>query len=400
MDTIKKYINYISTISNGQLLFRVAVFFWSLIVYSAALVVEYMTNTFQIGSLIYSIVVAIPIHILLFSYSNYFTKTNRVWIYFVLQGGLIFFSAFLIPRGMPAVLIGMLPILVFQSIVIFHNKGKVFLVFTIIYCLYCLAMGLSYGGQSLPMFIIIFLFVMTVVNFYSVIYNRQVHAKERTEYYLHELEKAYKQVEQLTISNERQRMARDLHDTLAQGLAGIIMQLDAVDVHLQNGNVEKSRDIIKKSMVHARETLKDARSAIDHLRVESLEEKNFKSEVLKKIKAFTDTTSVPVVVNMEAIQELSLLKMEHCLYILGECLANIAKHANAKKVSVTILKVNHRVVIEIEDNGVGFNPDALRKNSGKYGLFGLKERTGLIEGKIFIHSIPGEGTKVNVMVPI
>lgn len=71
------------------------------------------------------------------------------------------------------------------------------------------------------------------------------------EYYVRELEAAQLKVEELTLANERHRIARDLHDTLAQGLAGLIMQLEAVDAHLQNENYTRSKEIIKQSMIRA-----------------------------------------------------------------------------------------------------------------------------------------------------
>src|SRR5512141_2059623 len=77
------------------------------------------------------------------------------------------------------------------------------------------------------------------------------------------------QVEDLTIANERQRIARELHDTLSQGLAGLILQLEAADAHLSNKNSEQAQTIVTNAMAQARVTLADARHAIDDLRQSS-----------------------------------------------------------------------------------------------------------------------------------
>ena len=120
----------------------------------------------------------------------------------------------------------------------------------------------------------VIIFVVTYVT----LYRRQTDARERAQTLAEELEKANQQlnqyaarVEDLTITNERQRMARELHDTLSQGLTGIILQLEAIDVHLTNGGIEKAQSIVNHAMQQARATLSDARNAIDDLRSESPE---------------------------------------------------------------------------------------------------------------------------------
>jgi two-component system, NarL family, sensor histidine kinase YdfH len=241
---------------------------------------------------------------------------------------------------------------------------------------------------------------MTIVIFYSVIYNRQVNARLRMEYYLKELESAHRKVEELTLVNERQRMARDLHDTLAQGVAGLIMQLEAVDSHLEKGNIDRSREIIQKSMERARATLSDARKAIDNLRIKTVEEINFYYEALEQIKRFKDETTINVNYHIEPTLQVSSLITEHSLYIISECLTNIAKHSQAENVIINIIEINNQLRIEIEDNGIGFDFHLLGKHKGKYGLLGLKERARIIGGKINIQSDFQMGTKIIIDVPI
>lgn len=119
-------------------------------------------------------------------------------------------------------LVGLLPLLIAQSIISFKKKIQVVLVFTLLYSQYCVAILLNYGTGEMALFIFIFFLIVIIVLFYYSIYSGQVNARKRTQYYLAELEAAHLKLEKLTLANERQRMARDLHDTLAQGLAGLI----------------------------------------------------------------------------------------------------------------------------------------------------------------------------------
>lgn len=105
--------------------------------------------------------------------------------------------------------------------------------------------------------------------------------------YLTDLKESHRKVEELTIANERQRMARDLHDTLAQGVAGLLLQLGAADAHLVNGNTVRSQQIIQKAMDSARKTLKDARGAIDDLRYTSNQNINFNDDIQIEVNRFT-----------------------------------------------------------------------------------------------------------------
>lgn len=395
----QKNNEYIQSSSESDVLVisRIPISLWVTFVYAGAMVMQYLSKPLLIQSIFFTIL--ITLHNLLSWYSNYFTK-ERNWIYFFVQGGLVFGGAFLLPEGSPVILLGLLPILISQSITKFGNRLKVFIIFIIFYGLYCFAIGIIYGLEGLPIFIPILFLIMTIVIFYSVIYNRQVNARLRMEYYLKELESAHRKVEELTLLNERQRMARDLHDTLAQGVAGLIMQLEAVDSHLEKGNMNRSREIIQKSMERARATLSDARKAIDNLRIKAVEETNFYYEALAQIKRFKDETLINVDYHIEPTLQVSSLITEHSLYIISECLTNIAKHSQAENVIINIIEINNQLRIEIEDNGIGFDFHLLGKHKGKYGLLGLKERARIIGGKIYIQSDFQMGTKIIIDVPI
>lgn len=392
-----KYHNSFENIADILQGSRLPITLWIGFVYIGTIVLQYLARPLFLESIIFTFVVVV--HNSLYWFSSILTDKQSGY-YFLLQGVLIFISAFLMPQGSPVILIGLLPILIAQSITIFQNKLKVFLFFIIFYGLYCVAIGINYGPQELVIFIPILFFILTIVIFYSVIYNRQVNARMRMEYYLHELEAAHKEVEKLTLANERQRMARDLHDTLAQGLAGIIMQLEAIQAHLQKGNSVRSQEIIEGSMQQARETLRDARTAIDNLREKSSERIDFSSAILNKVKKFEETTFMKIEHKIDYFPHISNLVMEHSLYIISECLSNAVKHSQAEKVSIRVKHLKHEMFIEIEDNGIGFAANRIETHFGKYGLLGLNERVRLLGGKISINSIVGTGTKLSITIPI
>lgn len=371
--------------------------FWILLVYVGALILQNIQQPTFISSLIFSLIIAV--HVVLYFFTNS-SSLGKSWYYFFAQASLLFISAFILPKGSPVVLIGLLPVLIAQSIIILNSKLKAIIFFIVSYGLYCIAMAINYGATELPIFIPIFFVILLIVIVYTVSYNRQVRARERMEFYLQQLEIAYQKVEELTLSNERQRMARDLHDTLAQGLAGLIMQLEAVSVHIRNGNVSRSNEIIHYSMQQARETLKDARTVIDNLRTGALVDTDFHRSVLEEIKKFEEITGVHVEKEINQVYFLSNLSMEYGIYIIRESLNNIMKHSKANKVRIKIKSKDGQLYMEVTDNGIGFSTKNIGKQTGKYGLIGLQERVRLVGGKITIESILGEGTKLVIKVPI
>ncbi|MNE91366.1 Sensor histidine kinase LiaS [compost metagenome] len=91
--------------------------------------------------------------------------------------------------------------------------------------------------------------------------------------------------------------------------------------------------------------------------------------------------------------------MEHSLHIIKECLTNIARHAKADKVYLSVSSQDNNLIVEIIDNGIGFRTDDIGKDAGHYGLLGLKERIRLISGEVYMSST-SEGTAIKFKVPL
>lgn len=375
---------------------RKFIMLWITLVYIASMLLGFHNNLFSIDSLFFTIVIVIHT---IFHWCASSLKRNQLLYFFFIQLFIVFFAAFIVPNGFIAVFVGLTPILIAQSLYVYNKIFKVIAVFTIMYAIFCVAISINYGVNKLSILISMFLLVLAIIIPFSYINKQQFDARNRIQRYIQELESAYMRVEELTLANERQRMARDLHDTLAQGLASLIMQLEAIDAHMQRGNTKRSQEIIKQTMVRARKTLHDARLVIDDLRYTT---NSFNKAVEEEIQRFSEATSIHVRFNIQSPPHISSLVKEHCLYLISECLTNIAKHSQATDVNITVDYMDDLEIltIEIEDNGIGFDTGYIGKNPGHYGLIGLNERVRLIEGKIQIVSEKMKGTKVYIQVPM
>jgi NarL family two-component system sensor histidine kinase YdfH len=238
---------------------------------------------------------------------------------------------------------------------------------------------------------------------YVLLYTRQAGAREEAQKLAKELEIANQQlsqyadqVEDLTIANERQRMARELHDTLSQGLTGIILQLEAVEAHLANNNTEKAQTIVSNAMVQARATLADARNAIDDLRNSALDDLN--TALRLEISRFTNATDIPCQLQSGVLPQLPKNVTDTLVRSVAEALTNIARHAHARQVIVQITADEQNMVVTIKDDGQGFDPYTIP--AGHYGLLGIRERMRLISAECVLESEKGKGTTLMMQVPL
>jgi NarL family two-component system sensor histidine kinase YdfH len=242
------------------------------------------------------------------------------------------------------------------------------------------------------------------VSMYVTLYTRQAEAREQAQTLASELEKANQQlteyaarVEDLTIVNERQRMARELHDTLSQGLAGLILQLEAVDAHLTNNHTAKAQAIVGNAMEQARVTLADARRVIDDLRQPSLDDLD--SALRLEISRFSTATGIPIHFHFHSdpTPPLPDSTKETLVRALAESLTNIANHAKAQTVDVNLNVKDKNILLTVKDDGIGF--DASSIPSGHYGILGIKERVRLVNGSFEIQSENGNGTTLKIEIP-
>lgn len=232
---------------------------------------------------------------------------------------------------------------------------------------------------------------------FMVVLNQQLAEREKAIDLAESLESANAKlaasaakIESLTLQNERQRMARELHDTLAQGVAGLVLQLEAVKAHLAAERTERALTIIEQAIVRARSTLAESRAVIDDLRAAPA---NLSDAAHEKVERFIQATGIPCEEDISVkAHELPLEVTTHALSILGEALANVARHAQAAKANVRFVVQERTLELEVCDDGKGF--DANQEAGGRYGLLGMRERARLTGGQLTIESRPSDGTRV------
>jgi len=198
---------------------------------------------------------------------------------------------------------------------------------------------------------------------------------------------------------ERNRISRDIHDTLSQNLAGIALQLDAV--HMQLPDIESDlRRRLDEACNLTRYSLAEARRAIADLRSDDLECPELSAalpEIAQRV-AVTLQTRVRVIGDP---RKLNPAVERNLLRIFQEALTNAVKHAHARTVDVELNYGSESVALRVHDDGDGFDLQSLSNTgSGHYGLIGMRERAERIGGRLSLHSRPGEGTELLVEVPI
>ncbi len=250
----------------------------------------------------------------------------------------------------------------------------------------------------------VFLFVAGVGSF-VVLYIQRAQAHERSQALLHDLEGAHAQlaasaarIEELTLLAERRRMARELHDTVAQGLAGVIMQLEAADGRLADQHPARAREIVQQAMVRARAVFTAARCAIEGLRDEAVAPADLLGAAQEEIARFAAATGGVCESELTALAQLPAPLHDPILRVIGEGLMNVARHAGPSHVWVRATRHDRTLEVEVRDDGAGFDPSAVAAR-GHYGLVGLHERARLAGGVLEVASTPGQGTALRLALP-
>ncbi len=233
---------------------------------------------------------------------------------------------------------------------------------------------------------------------FMIVLNQQFAEREKAEELAERLETANAQlaanavkIESLTLQSERQRMARELHDTLAQGVAGLVLQLEAVKAHLASNRLDRASAIVEQALTRARGTLSESRAAIDNLRSAP---GDLAETVREKVDRFTQGTGIPCELELFVEEnELPPAVSDHGLSILSEALANVMKHAQASKVNVRFRVYKDEMELAVCDDGKGFDHHQ-ENGDGHYGLLGMRERARLTGGELTIESNAGQGTMV------
>ena len=250
-------------------------------------------------------------------------------------------------------------------------------------------------------------FPLVLGSYLACLLQQEQGSHKRTKDLLHQLDIAHAQlstyalrVEELTMITERQRIARDLHDTLVQGVAGLVMQLNVVQAHLQHQRAERAQEILEQVIEAARDTLADARCAIGELRTTSIRPENLVEVVQEEISRFYAATQVACYIDLALLTRTPSPFCEHVLRAITEGLTNVARHAQAHTVWIHATQCNEVLTVEVRDDGIGFDSTITEMQVGRYGLVGMRERAKLIGGGLEIESASCTGTTLRLRIPI
>ncbi|PRP55260.1 sensor histidine kinase [Bacillus halotolerans] len=378
----------------NMLALRVPGLAFILMIYIASIVLQFFIGSWPILLLqVFTVLTAI---FALLHWHSYRWVKKRVILYFVLQGLITFTMANIMTGFLVLIIIGLYAFLIGQIAGI-ADRRRTFLILYLLLLLSINATHQIHKGEYLH-FLVIAVPIMIVIITYAATLFAQVDEKIKAQLTLERLGLAHQQVEQLTLQNERQRMARDLHDTLAQGLVSLNMQLDAINVHISKGNTDRAKEIIQKSMNRVKSTLADARSAIDNLRSKSEEIDSLKERITLQMDHFKDATGLSCFLDYRLTQLPDVRTAENCYYIIGECLTNAAKHAEAETIWVSIWDEKGNLHLTVRDNGKGFDVEKGRKKRGHYGLLGIQERVRAMKGQFNIKSEKSIGTQIEIIL--
>jgi two-component system NarL family sensor kinase len=199
---------------------------------------------------------------------------------------------------------------------------------------------------------------------------------------------------------ERNRLAREIHDTLAQGLTATGLQLESAEALLDHeAGAARARESLRRALSLTRSNLEEARRSVLDLRAAPLEGRSLPEALKSLVNRWEAETGVST--RFKAINGSHPLppRVEVALYrICQEALTNVARHADAGRVTVRLLVTPEEVRLVVMDDGRGFDPSSVAAQ--RHGIIGMKERADTVGGLLEVESAANEGTRLEVAVPL
>ena len=204
-------------------------------------------------------------------------------------------------------------------------------------------------------------------------------------------------IEALAIGQERNRLARELHDTLAHSLSATAVQLQAVQTLLKV-EPEAAATELRSAQQQIKDGLKESRLAINALRASPLEELRLAEALRHRATHLAERSGMVVHCQIEAeLPTLPLLTEQTIYRTADEALINAERHSQASEIQVSLQNRQGAIRLMVQDNGVGFDVERVGQN-GRYGLIGMRERAALIGAELQITAVPGQGTTIELNV--
>ncbi|MBI9049597.1 MAG: sensor histidine kinase [Anaerolineaceae bacterium] len=253
----------------------------------------------------------------------------------------------------------------------------------------------------LPVFILIILIRMVCFLVVGVFINQLIQSLRRQQASLQaaneKLNHYASTLENLTITRERNRMSRELHDTAVHTLSGLAVQLETADAYM-DVQPETAKQLITQSLQAVRNGLNETRRALKALRASPLEDLGLKLALQNLLHSAAERGKLKVYSTLPERIMLSPDLEQAVFRIAQEAVENIVHHANAKQINFSLVMQDQALDLIIEDDGIGFLTKQ-NKPAGHYGLTGMQERAHLIGGSIEIDSQPGQGCEIHFNLP-
>src|SRR5271155_1540981 len=213
-----------------------------------------------------------------------------------------------------------------------------------------------------------------------------------------QLARLSEQSRQAAIVEERNRFARDIHDTLAQGFTGVIAQLEAARGAMSRKKMVEVSDHLERAGEMASESLREARRSVQALRPLALEEKLLTTALRDLMKRMTTGMTMKAKLTVKTKPRKLPPEWETNLLRIGqEVLTNAMRHAGATRFDVVLVFSSRDIRVSLQDNGRGFDPE---KTNGGFGIQGIKERVQQMGGQFSIETKEGKGTLSSIVIPL
>ncbi|RIK31745.1 MAG: hypothetical protein DCC56_06070 [Anaerolineae bacterium] len=352
---------------------------------------------------------AISITVLAFTFWDWIqNKLGKLYyplLLFVIAATPILINALIVPRFPPGPLanaegmaLRQLPVLIVAlALVAWEYRMAHIVAFSLATSLFELILVATKAVQFQNIYVFIFIAVIRTISFIAIgiFINLLVTQLKRQQESLREanakLTHYASTLEQLTVSRERNRLARELHDTLAHSLTALSVSLETVKAYFDIDK-EKTRELIEVSLESTRKGVDETRRALKSLRSSDLEDLGLGLALQRLAESAASRFDLQFEVGLPNPMPSLSPDVEQAVYrVAQEAIHNITNHSRAKKFSLR-LEHNRHTTLTVQDDGVGF--DQSKSNSGRFGLVGMTERAELAGGTLNVESAKGEGTKV------
>ncbi|AFY55576.1 signal transduction histidine kinase [Rivularia sp. PCC 7116] len=244
----------------------------------------------------------------------------------------------------------------------------------------------------ISLFVLALVFVLLLMN--AVLSERQ--SRDKLTAANEKLRKYALKIENQATLEERNRIAREIHDSLGHSLTALNLQLETA-TKLLNNNPEKATDFLIRAKELGSQALKDVRESVSAMRSNPLQEQSLETSIDILVQNFHHSTNIKPNYHINLFYSLPRDVSTAIYRIIQESLTNISKYAEATEVNLQITTTATKLHLMIQDNGNGFD---ISQNTTGFGLQSMRDRTLALEGDFNIESIPGGGTKITVDVPL